>query len=70
MDRYIPSCPACGSYKISEIQDYERNLGILKCDECGEMYAYRKEDLWNYGEKIIIREWWASYKHTKRLEGR
>ena len=62
-------CPSCLGIRIETTQDYERNLLIIKCSACGEMYAVREEDVVNLGAEQIFREWHGSYMSQKRLEG-
>ena len=61
------SCPACGGQTIIAIEDYERNLRILRCDECGESYAVNHEDIYNLGTRGVMREWHDNYNDQKRL---
>lgn len=68
MSKLTVYCPACGSDEIITTRDVVRNLDIIGCDKCGEMYAIRLEDLSRFGIKQVIWEWHESYKQTKRLE--
>lgn len=38
-------CPQCGSEIIERMNDYERNLDILRCRSCGLSFAVRVDDL-------------------------
>lgn len=65
----MANCPACDSTRIETTRDFERNMHILRCRSCGEMYAFRDEDLHEFGFAQIVREWYGSYVHQKRLTG-
>lgn len=61
-------CPSCHGEHLIEIRDYERNLRIIKCDTCGEMYAITEEDIYNIGVEQIFMEWHKGYTSQRRLE--
>ena len=65
-----PTCPACGSPDIVVAEDTIRNLHVLVCCGCGEMYAFADDDLYDLGFGQIVREWHEGYARMKRLEVR
>ena len=64
------TCPACGSPDIDIAEDIIRNLHVLVCCGCGELYAFADDDLHDFGFGQIVREWHESYARMKRLEVR
>lgn len=60
-------CPACGCTTIVTIEDFERDLQLFRCDGCGEMYAARREDIFNLGCDTIMDEWRRCYESQRRL---
>ena len=64
------TCPACGSQDIVIAEDTIRNLHVIACRGCGEMYAFADDDLHDFGFGRIVREWHESYARMKRLEVR
>ena len=64
----FPQCPACKSLNVFELDDFERNLKILRCDDCHESYAFTEEDLYNFGYPFIFKEWHQNYKSQLRIE--
>ena len=50
--------------------DFERDLTILKCRVCGEMFAVSKMDIYNNGESWVFTEWANSIASQKRLCGK
>lgn len=63
-------CPACGSSGIVMTDDFERDLTILKCRACGEMFAVSNMDVYNNGESWVFSEWANSLASQKRLYGK
>ena len=63
-------CPACGSSGIVMTDDIERDLTILKCRACGEMFAVSNMDVYNNGESWVFNEWAYSLASQKRLCGK
>ena len=63
-------CPACGSSGIVMTDDFERDLMILKCQVCGEMFAVSDMDAYNNGESWVFGEWANSFASQKRLYGK
>lgn len=56
------ACPACGSNRIVMTEDMIRDLGILRCEACGESYAFSRHDLYALGSNVILYEWYLSYR--------
>lgn len=54
-------CPRCHSMQFSTIYDFERDLLIIKCEKCGEMYSVTNEDYLNLGIERIFKEWHGCY---------
>ena len=50
-------CPACGSNGIVLTNDFERDLTILRCRACGEMFAVSNMDAYDNGENWVFSEW-------------
>ena len=63
-------CPACGSSNIVMTDDFERDLMILKCRVCGEMFAIPNSEAYNNGESWVFGEWAYSFASQKRLCGK
>ena len=63
-------CPACGSSGIVMTDDFERDLTILKCRVCGEMFAVSNMDEYDNGESWVFNEWANSLASQKRLRGK
>ena len=61
-------CPACGSTKIVTTRDIIRNLVIIGCESCDEMYAINTNDLYELGIEQVIREWYISYFKSLRIK--
>ena len=63
-------CPACGSSGIVVFGDFERDLTILRCRACGEMFAVSNTDVYNNDDSWIFGEWANSLASQKRLCGK
>ena len=63
-------CPACGSNNIVMTDDFERDLMILKCCDCGDMFAISNADAYINGESWVFSEWAYSLVSQKRLCGK
>lgn len=63
-------CPACGSRDIVVTNDLERNLTILRCRACGEMFAVSNADVCDKGGGWVFCEWTNSFASQKRLCGK
>ena len=63
-------CPACGSSSIVMTDDFERDLAILKCQVCGEMFAVSNADIYNNSKGWVFNEWANSFASQKRLCGK
>lgn len=63
-------CPACGSNNIVMTDDFERDLTILKCRACGDMFAISNMDAYNNGESWVFNEWANSIEAQKKLCGK
>ena len=50
--------------------DFERDLTILKCRACGEMFAVSNWDVYDNGESWVFGEWANSLASQKRLCGK
>ena len=68
MSKLMAYCPACGSDKIVTTKDFINKVQIIECEDCGEMYAIRRDDLYRFGWEQVIWEWHQSYNQSKRLE--
>ena len=66
----VHCCPACGSNNIVMIDDFERDLMILKCRDCGDMFAVSNADAYINGESWVFSEWAYSLASQKRLYGK
>ena len=64
------SCPACGSSSIVKTYDFERDLTILKCEACGEMFAVSNADVYINGKDWTFNEWANSFLRQMRLCGK
>lgn len=63
-------CPACGMDNIIATSDLERDLAILKCRICGEMFAVSNVDVCEHSEGWVFNEWANSFASQKRLCGK
>ena len=63
-------CPACRSNDLVTTKDIERNLTILKCRACGEMFAVSNRDIYDNSEGWVFNEWANSFASQKRLCGK
>ena len=50
--------------------DFARDLMILKCRVCGEMFAVSNIDAYDNGESWVFGEWANSFSSQKRLYGK
>ena len=50
--------------------DFERDLTILKCRACGEMFAVSNVDVYNNDDSWVFNEWANSFASQKRLCGK
>ena len=62
-------CPACGSSSIVMTDDFECDLTILKCRDCGEMFAVSKVDVYDNSKGWAFNEWANFFASQKRLYG-
>jgi len=62
-----PTCPACGSELLHITDDFERNLKIVMCGECGESYCASNSDIYELGLAVVFAEWRGSYAKAKRV---
>lgn len=63
-------CPACGSNGIVATHDFERDLVILRCLNCGEMFAASIMDICEHNDGWVFNEWAKSFASQKRLCGK
>ncbi len=63
-------CPACESNDIVTTDDLERDLAILRCRACGEMFAVSNMDVCSKGVDWVFNEWANSLACQKRLCGK
>ena len=62
-------CPVCESNNIVMTDDFVRDLTILKCKSCGEMFAVSNTDVCTHNEGWAFNEWANSIMAQKRLSG-
>lgn len=61
------ACPACGAGPISITEDFMRNIKIFRCENCGDMYAARDEDIYVFGYRSVFEGWEICVSESKKL---